>query len=134
MLPPSLRVEPRDGRLWLGLRATPTRDEIEAAADAVHAHLAAHPTKKVALHIEDVSERTDVTPLDLPCILCLVTRLLEHKDLVERTLRGACIQARRVDPPARAAHALFLTVYALSTPLVLVEGPEEAARFLDGLA
>ena len=130
----TLHIELRGADLvWMGLRATPDRDDMDTSMDVVRKWLVAQP-HRVTLHVEDVAPPAAVAPLDLPCILCLVGKLLEHRDLVESRLRGACIQARTVDGPARAAHSLFLSVYALNAPIRLVEGPDEARRVLASLS
>ena len=95
-----IRVEVRGRTVWLGLTSTPTREEIEGAIEAVVAWVRTQP-RRVVLHIEDVAPVACVAPLDIPCLLCLVGKLMEHADLVRERVRGACIQARKVDPPAQ---------------------------------
>ena len=131
----ALSVEVRGRRMvWFALKSTPTREEIEAAVDAAVTWVKGQPSHRVVLHIEDVAPVSCGPPLDVPCLLCLVGKLVEHVDLVRDRVCGACIQARKVDPPAQAALQLFLSVSNLhDTTISLVEGAEAAAECIAAL-
>ena len=123
--------ERRSDRVWIGLRTSLPRDEIDKLCTVVCQCIADAP-RKVLLHLEHVPNADpELVPPDLAVVLCIVGRLMEYRDVLASKLRGTCIQAQRIDEPAKLAKSLFLSVYNPSTPMDIVDSPEEARRFLD---
>ena len=115
--------------LWFGLRAAPDRDEIERLCTVACTWIE-HTARPLAFHMEHVDGRADLVPPDMSCILCIVGRLLEHRDALASKLRGTCVQARRIDEPARLAKDLFLSLYQPAAPFDVVVGAQAAQAFL----
>ena len=128
----SLDLEVRDASshdvVWFGVRTTPDRDEIEHLC-TIACMWIEHTERPLVLHIEDTATGL-LNPPDMGCILCIVGRLLEHRDQLQKKLRGTCVQARRIDDPARMAKDLFLGVYQPVAPFDIVEGAAAAKAFL----
>lgn len=127
-----VRARPRT--VWIGVCRSPSADEIERLTAVLLPWLqvASETGDSFVLHVED-SAADDMTPLELPQLLCLVAKLMEHRELIDRALFGTVIQVRKLDDAAVFAKDLFLGLYTPSKPFDLVRTPEEVARFFKSL-
>ena len=114
--------------VWVGVVATPTRDEIERLCAVLVGWFRGAEAPAV-LHVEHTSGRGEVAPPDLPSILLVVSTLLEHRETVDRGLLGTCVQVTHLDDVARTARDVFLSLYQPQKPLAIVDAADDAARF-----
>lgn len=124
-----LRADPSHDIVWFGLKSTPAREEIERLCTVVGTYIA-HTERKFALHLQHSGEDA---PLDAASLLCLVGRLLEHRDAIDSKLLGTCIQTTRLDDTARATATMFLSLYNPKSPFEMTDSEASARAFLKSL-
>lgn len=113
--------------LWIGLRKSPPLPEMKKLT-TVTQMWARNTDRPFVLWPEQVSD--PLTPPDLPTLLHIVTTLLDNKDLIQEKLICTCVQTDKVDGVVKFVKDQFLSFYKPIAPFDLVEGEEEAIRFV----
>lgn len=120
-------MEVASGVLRARLNTTPSSDAVSDIVTRTIAYLRRCP-QKVALHIQHV-ESECLEPPDLGFLLRLTADLFQHRDVVEQKVSGTCIQATKLDEPAKMARDLFFTFYRPDNFKIVV-GDDKAQAFL----
>lgn len=126
---PSLVVRAREASgatvLWVGVHSNPTTDSVDALMNV----MTPWTEGKVVLHIQDVNDDS-LHPPDIGFLLHLASKLLDSRDLIDRSLLGTVVQAKHLDPPALLARDLFFGLYTPRKEMVLCDSAKEASSFV----
>lgn len=127
----AFEVRSRPRTLWVGTRAAPGADDIDRLVTVLLPWLskAADDDERICLHVED-SAAGNVPPLDLPQLLNLVGKLLDHGKLLDCALLGTVVQVRRLDDAAAFAKDVFLGLYTPCRDFDVVDSAAKASAFL----
>lgn len=123
--------EPRLCVLRVDVSALPTADVIADVATTVTA-FARDCEGGLILHIRH-TDSTPLTPLDLPRLVAVVSKLLEARDVIDAKLRGTVVETQGVDTLVDVSKSIFLTLYQPRRPFDVVGTPAAGAAFVDAL-
>lgn len=117
--------------VWIGLQECPQSSDMERLVASFIKYCTTSETRFL-LHLEH--RHTDrMTPPDVPSLMYIVGKLLEHGDELDHKLYGTCVQCKDLDHAARMAKDMFLNAYRPKRAFDLLQGPEAAQRFLEAL-
>lgn len=114
--------------LWIGLQECPQTKDTERLVGAIVDYCATS-EKRLLLHFEHCVTDT-LTPPDLHQILCIVSKLMENNEIIDRKVYGTCVQCKNLDDVTILAKNMFLNLYQPRRPFDVVKGNHEANAFL----
>lgn len=128
----SLYVHPTENgkcrHLKYDLLKTPLAADIDKIADFMFGLFRHDESMRHILHMRHVQSE-ELSNIELPQCLALVARIMQNKDLAERSIQGIVLQCKVIDGPAEVAKNLFLGLYQPKN-FAIVASDEEANDFL----
>ncbi|RPF82438.1 MAG: hypothetical protein CBC65_000430 [Rhodothermaceae bacterium TMED105] len=115
--------------MWLGISTSPNLASIQKLSTVFEMWLK-NSERMFILWPEDVQESEQLAPPDLPSLIHIVSRLLEHRELIKERLVCTCIQTKGLDGLLKMVKETFLSMYTPIAPFDLVVGPNEADHFV----
>lgn len=114
--------------IGLGLRDKVEERDVDSSVEKVHRVAVRMETRKILLHIVHTSETFGVT--DLPVILRIVSKMIEHADLLRQKLCATVLQVGCIDPAVLMAKDVFVSMTNVDN-FYLVSTDEDAKRVLN---
>ena len=71
----------------------------------------------------------DLLPPDITCLMSIISKLSECREIVQKTVLATCVQAKEMNPLVWAAKNLFLKLYKPVRPFDVVTSDEERNHF-----
>ena len=128
----SMEIRPVDSQrdiIWIGIRVTPNVQLVSKLSTILEAWARNTDSKFIfwANHLKDSAE---LKIPDIPTMIHIIGRLMDHKDLLETRLLGTCVETRNMNDACSFARDQFLALYKPIKPFTIVEGEEKALAFL----
>lgn len=123
--------DPTLKRIRVDMTQMPSDNGIDALCTVLVTYSQNAPTRTL-LHIRHV-ETENMQPPSMHSMLTIAGRLMENKELLERTLRGTIIQGTRIDDVVRMAYSLFKTIYKPERLFEIVDNDEACMEHVAAL-
>ena len=123
--------EPDIQILRMDVSKMPVGDDLESAMLIISTFIEQH-NGRLVLHPRHV-ESDNLEPPDMPGMLCIVGKIMQHKNAFDANVTGIVVQGQRIDDLVIMAKNLFLSLYSFTKPFDLVSSDEDVQHFITNI-